>query len=201
MSDILPPLPPVVSEPHTQNYSARPEDAAISMIVIHALAEFVFWPEQLSGKPDRYIHAGEWLGAPIPGRKDISAHAYIDPLGGIHEICAEDSRAWHAGKSAWAGDVDLNRISLGVELLVSGKHDWESFVEATKTDCYRNTQYRSLGWLCAQWQDRHAAINKLRIVPHSLISPDEIRGAGKGKRDPGVGFDWDRFDHYYFQYR
>jgi len=32
-----------------------------------------------------------------------------------------------------------------------------------------------------------------RVVRHSDVSGDDVRGVGKGKTDPGSAFDWDRF--------
>ena len=31
------------------------------------------------------------------------------------------------------------------------------------------------------------------VVRHSDVSGDDIRGKGRGKKDPGSGFDWDAF--------
>jgi N-acetyl-anhydromuramyl-L-alanine amidase AmpD len=32
-----------------------------------------------------------------------------------------------------------------------------------------------------------------RVVRHSDVSGDHVRGKGKGKTDPGSAFDWDKF--------
>lgn len=32
-----------------------------------------------------------------------------------------------------------------------------------------------------------------RVVRHSDVSGDHVRGKGKGKTDPGPAFDWDKF--------
>lgn len=177
--------------PYTQFYSDR--RATVDMIVVHSISEHIWWPESKSGEQSRYVPVLEWLTRPVPGKDPISAHAYIDPEGGVNYICDENHKAWHAGRSRWNGETDLNRVSLGVELVVEGAHDWFSFLRAIREpDCYNSLQYRALGWLIYIWCLAHVNITHDRIVAHSQISGDDVRGEGKGKPDPGDGFDWER---------
>ncbi len=193
MPDDIPPIPPpLVIERHTDLYSERPAGASISMLVIHAISEFVYWPEEKSGEPTRFVPALEWLSRAIPGRKPCSAHAAIDPGGVIYRVCNDGRMAWHAGESAFEGETNLNRVSLGVELMVEGEHTYGTFLSRIRSpECFTRLQYRALGWLAYDWS-RSYAIPPQRIVGHNRIAGDDVRGAGKGKRDPGAGFSFPR---------
>lgn len=173
------------------------------------MAEWIWWSEDASGEPSRYVPALEWLCRPMAGRKPASAHAIVEPLGTVHLICDADKVAWHAGRSRFGDEVNLNKVSLGVEVLVRGRHDYigsrraeiralglgydGSFIDAIKRpDCYSNLQYKALAWLVHHWMTEHHRITFDRIVGHSRIAGDDVRGGGRGKRDPGDGFDWHR---------
>ena len=184
--------PPLVYEEETLFQSER--GAGIDMIVVHSIAEHIWWPEDLSGVASRHVPVLEWLTQPVAGRKNgVSAHCYIDPGGVVHKLCRDERKAWHAGVSEFEGESDLNRIALGVELVVKGKHDYGSFLSQIATDCYTSAQYRALGWLVYDWMLNHPNITHDRVVGHSDVSGDDVRGPGKGKRDPGMGFNWQRF--------
>jgi N-acetyl-anhydromuramyl-L-alanine amidase AmpD len=187
---VTPPLPPLVFGPETTLHSPRLGE--IALIVIHSISEEIWWPEEKSGELDRYVPADEWLTKAIPGRKPVSAHRLITPDGVIQILCEDVRAAWHAGLSEWRGQRNVNRISLGVELAVRGQHDYASFLRAIATDCYTSLQYRSLGWLCYTWMKRWKIELPFGISGHEHISGDDVRGKGKGKRDPGSGFNWQR---------
>src|SRR3989304_1192509 len=52
------------------------------------------------------------------GRKGhaVSAHYLIDENGSATRLVDEALRAWHAGKSCWEGEEDINSCSIGIEL-------------------------------------------------------------------------------------
>jgi N-acetylmuramoyl-L-alanine amidase len=85
-------------------------------------------------------------------------------------------RAFHAGRSCWAGESDLNHVSIGVEIVNPG-HEWGycPFPEAQMTALER---------LGRDILARHP-IPPDRVVGHSDIAPDR-------KTDPGELFDWPR---------
>ncbi len=89
-------------------------------------------------------------------------------------MVAESRRAWHAGRSSWGGETDLNSASLGIEI-VNGGHDagLPPFAEA---------QIEAVIALCRDLAARHA-IRPERILAHSDIAPQR-------KRDPGERFPW-----------
>jgi len=190
MSNGLPVVaPPLQIGPHTKFWNKRPASAHIDMVVIHAIGQYIKW----DGAPNDRIDAVTWLTEDVDGRPSgVSAHAYIDPNGTVWRICDDEKRAWHAGVSAWGNETGLNKNSLGVELGVAGTHDYGSFVEAMKQpNCYTNAQYLAVGWLVWDWCQNYN-IPRSRVVGHSQISGDDVRGVGKGKKDPGSGFNWNK---------
>jgi N-acetylmuramoyl-L-alanine amidase len=106
----------------------------------------------------------------------VSAHYVIDENGTIWRLVPETRRAFHAGLSCWAGEGELNAVSLGIEIVNPG-HEWgyHPFPEA---------QMASVEGLCRDLISRHS-IPPHRIVGHSDIAPDR-------KTDPGELFDWPR---------
>jgi len=108
-----------------------------------------------------------------PGAK-VSCHWLIEEDGTVHRLVAEQHRAWHAGKSFWAGERDINGRSIGIELVNPG-HDWgyRPFPAA---------QMDALADLATGIVRRHA-IPATRILAHSDVAPDR-------KQDPGELFDW-----------
>ncbi|MEX2167338.1 MAG: N-acetylmuramoyl-L-alanine amidase [Methyloceanibacter sp.] len=106
----------------------------------------------------------------------VSAHYLVDEEGRIAQIVAEEERAWHAGQSQWAGEIDLNSCSIGIEIHNPGHDfDYPDFTE---------TQMQALEALCLDILCRHT-IPPDRVLAHSDIAPGR-------KRDPGEKFDWER---------
>jgi N-acetylmuramoyl-L-alanine amidase len=104
----------------------------------------------------------------------VSCHWLIDEDGTAHRLVPEDRRAWHAGKSFWAGERDINSRSIGIELVNPG-HEWG----------YRpfpTAQMAALATLATGILGRHA-IPATRVLAHSDVAPGR-------KQDPGELFDW-----------
>jgi N-acetylmuramoyl-L-alanine amidase len=106
----------------------------------------------------------------------VSAHYVVEENGVVWHLVAETRRAFHAGRSCWAGGADLNRVSIGVEIVNPG-HEWgyRAFPEP---------QMAAVERLCHDILARHP-IPPQRVVGHSDIAPDR-------KADPGELFDWPR---------
>jgi N-acetylmuramoyl-L-alanine amidase len=104
----------------------------------------------------------------------VSAHYLVEEDGTVWRLVSETRRAFHAGRSCWAGETDLNFVSIGVEIVNPG-HQWgyRSFAEA---------QMAAVERLCRDILARHP-IPPHRVVGHSDIAPDR-------KTDPGELFDW-----------
>jgi N-acetylmuramoyl-L-alanine amidase len=106
----------------------------------------------------------------------VSAHYLVDEDGEIWRLVPEKRRSFHAGRSCWAGERDLNRASIGIEIVNPG-HQWgyRPFAEP---------QVASVEALCRDLVTRHR-IPPHRVVGHSDVAPDR-------KSDPGELFDWPR---------
>ncbi len=107
---------------------------------------------------------------------EVSCHYLVWEDGGIDQLVAERERAWHAGRSSWAGERDMNAVSIGIEI-VNGGHDH---------GCppYPHAQIEAVAALCLECRGRRG-IAASRVLGHSDIAPDR-------KIDPGEWFPWDR---------
>ncbi|MFZ2853606.1 MAG: N-acetylmuramoyl-L-alanine amidase [Rhodocyclaceae bacterium] len=106
-----------------------------------------------------------------PERK-VSAHYLIGRDGRILQLVDEGARAWHAGKSWWGGQTDVNSASLGIELDNSGS---EPFADA---------QIDALLLLLADLRERHR-IPAANFIGHADVAPTR-------KDDPSPLFPWQR---------
>mgnify|MGYP003145832623 CR=1 FL=1 len=51
---------------------------------------------------------------------EVSAHYLVDEGGIVTQMVPESHRAWHAGKSYWRGEADINSASIGIEIANPG---------------------------------------------------------------------------------
>ena len=105
---------------------------------------------------------------------DVSAHYVVEEDGRIFQLVPEAFRAWHAGKSYWAGETDMNSASIGIEI-VNGGHDFGS-------PPFPDAQIEAVIALCRDIAGRHD-IPPQNILAHSDIAPGR-------KADPGERFPW-----------
>ena len=104
----------------------------------------------------------------------VSCHFLINRNGSVLQMVNEKNIAWHAGKSRWKNFMNLNKNSLGIELVNKGhEFGYQNFT---------NHQIRSLIILCKILK-RKFAIKKENFLGHSDIAP--LR-----KIDPGEKFPW-----------
>ena len=112
-----------------------------------------------------------WLSEP---RSKVSCHYVIDERGEITQLVSEAMRAWHAGLSRWAGETDINSISIGIEIHNPG--------HASGYPDFPAEQMRAVAALArdivARW-----SIAPERVLAHSDVAPTR-------KIDPGEKFDW-----------
>jgi len=104
----------------------------------------------------------------------VSAHYMVEEDGRVFRLVDEHKRAWHAGVSEWAGETDINSISIGVEI-VNGGHDFG-------LPDYPQTQIDAVISLTNEIMKRHD-VPAHRVVGHSDIAPGR-------KQDPGEKFPW-----------
>jgi N-acetylmuramoyl-L-alanine amidase len=153
--------PPPVRDRLSPNHDRRGEPARIDMLVLH-----------YTGMTS--------AAAAIDRLRDpaarVSAHYVVEENGMIWRLVAEMRRAFHAGRSCWQGESDLNTVSVGIEIVNPG-HEWgyRAFPEM---------QMLSVEWLCRELVRRYP-IPPHRVVGHSDIAPER-------KADPGELFDWQR---------
>lgn len=104
----------------------------------------------------------------------VSAHYLIEEDGEVIRLVPEDKRAWHAGRSYWRGETDINSASIGIELNHPGHaHGYRPFADA---------QIEALIPLLARIVKTHD-IPRANVVAHSDIAPAR-------KIDPGELFPW-----------
>ena len=104
----------------------------------------------------------------------VSSHFVINQNGKIYRLVQDDQTAWHAGKSCWGKYKNLNKNSIGIELINKGHRFGYTN--------YKKKQLMSLIKICKTLIKKYK-IQKKNIVGHSDISP--LR-----KVDPGEKFPW-----------
>ncbi|AOF91141.1 N-acetylmuramoyl-L-alanine amidase [Sinorhizobium sp. RAC02] len=115
----------------------------------------------------------KWLRAP---ESQVSCHYFVHEDGRVEQLVREADRAWHAGKSLWKGEADINSASIGVEIANAGHPGGlPDFPEA---------QVNAVVELCLDC-GRRWKITPERVLAHSDVAP--IR-----KVDPGEKFPWNR---------
>lgn len=108
-------------------------------------------------------------------KSEVSAHYTIDEDGTIYHMVDESKRAWHAGKSVWQGETDINSVSIGIEI-INGGHE-ENFPP------FQPIQIESCAALIRDIRTRHT-IPAENILGHSDVAPGR-------KQDPGPRFPWE----------
>jgi N-acetylmuramoyl-L-alanine amidase len=107
---------------------------------------------------------------------EVSAHYMVEEDGRIFRLVAEERRAWHAGKSSWRGEADVNSASIGIEIVNPGhEFGYRPFPEP---------QVAAVFALVADIRTRWT-IEDVDIVGHADVAPDR-------KEDPGELFPWKR---------
>ena len=106
----------------------------------------------------------------------VSCHYLIDRKGKILKMVDDNKVAWHAGKSKWKNYNNLNKYSIGIELVNKGhEFGYEKFTIP---------QVNNLIKLCQNLKKKYKIKNS-NIVGHSDIAP--LR-----KKDPGEKFPWNK---------
>ena len=109
-------------------------------------------------------------------KSKVSSHFVINQNGKIYRLVQDNQIAWHAGKSCWAQYKNLNKSSIGIELVNKGhQFGYTNF---------KKKQLLSLIKICKNLIKKYK-IKKRNVVGHSDIAP--LR-----KIDPGEKFPWKR---------
>ena len=139
------------------NYSARKKNKIVKYIVIHytGMKTLKLAYQKLSNKSS-----------------NVSSHYMISQKGIIFNLLCPKYKAWHAGKSKWKNNININDYSIGIELENKGHEFGYSN--------YSNKQYISLRKLIFFLKRNFYILDK-DIVFHSDIAPNR-------KQDPGEKF-------------
>ncbi len=143
------------------NHGPRKSEGPIDILLLH-----------YTGMPSAES-AIDWLCDPESG---VSCHYLVDEAGRTTQMVAEDRRAWHAGKSFWQGETDINSRSVGIEIANPGH--FEGYPD------FPDVQVRAVIALSRAICARHG-IPPARVLAHSDVAPGR-------KIDPGEKFPWSR---------
>ena len=152
----------IIQTLYSPNFSKkRRKNSDIKLIVIH-----------YTGMQSR-IESIKRLLSP---KHKVSTHYLIDRKGQILKMVDDNKIAWHAGKSKWKNYINLNKYSIGIELVNKGhEFGYEKFTIS---------QVNKLIQLCKNLKNKYKIKNS-NIVGHSDIAP--LR-----KQDPGEKFPWQK---------
>lgn len=103
----------------------------------------------------------------------VSSHFLITRSGELIQFVSTRNKAWHAGVSSFLGREKCNDFSIGVELEGDGDTPFEE------------VQYKTLAGLIKKLE---VSYPHLQFAGHSDIAPDR-------KTDPGIFFDWKKFQN------
>jgi len=133
-------------------------------IVVHSMGEYV------QGNDDRFLHASAFLAD-----YKLSTHILVTPDGDLIRCHKDNEIAWHAKR--------FNTNSLGIAFLVSGEHNYVTFINAIKEQYLTGVQYAAGIEMVNHWQRLYDIKS---VDRHSDLSPNR-------KVDPGEGFPWEDF--------
>ncbi|MEA9604759.1 1,6-anhydro-N-acetylmuramyl-L-alanine amidase AmpD [Polynucleobacter sp. JS-JIR-II-c23] len=159
------------------NQDLRPENVIPDLVVIHHISlppgEFRkqsssqhivdFFQNKLDPNAHPYF-------AEIADQK-VSSHFLIARSGDLIQFVSTQNKAWHAGVSSFFGREKCNDFSIGIEMEGDGDSPFE------------DAQYQVLVNLI---QKLAVTYPHLQFAGHSDIAPDR-------KTDPGMYFDWKKF--------
>jgi len=148
-------MPLRIVERRSPNHDARPDAAAIDILVLH-----------YTGMKT----ADEALARLCDPAARVSAHYTIDRDGCVYAHVPEERRAWHAGVSWWAGETDINARSIGIELVNPG-HEF-GYVP------FLPEQIEALIDLAGGILARHP-IPPVRVLGHSDVAPARKEDPGE----------------------
>ncbi len=162
-----------IAERPSPNHAARNEPLRIDMLVLHYTGMMT-----AAAALDR-------LCDPVVR---VSAHYLVEEDGAIWRLVSEARRAFHAGHSCWAGEDDLNHVSIGIEIVNPG-HEWgyRPFPEEQMTAVERLCRD-----LVRATRSRRIASSVIRIsrpteraIPASCsigpASPARVSGSGRSR--------------------
>ena len=146
------------------NHGERKDGRRPDMLTLH-----------YTGMPDE-AQALQWLCNPV---SEVSAHYVVFENGHVAQLVPEARRAWHAGKSSWAGESRH-------QLPLDRHRDRQPRTRRRTAAVRRNADQRVIR-LCRDIVERWS-IPPDRVLAHSDVAPGR-------KMDPGERFPWERLHH------
>lgn len=158
------------------NCSDRPVQNDISLLVIHNIS---LPPGEFGGPHIDALFCNALDGNEHPYfagicALQVSSHLLIRRDGSVVQYVPFNRKAWHAGRSSFAGRAECNDFSIGIEL------------EGTDATAFTAAQYRRLTDVTLLLMQHYPAITPERITGHQNIAPGR-------KTDPGPCFDWPHY--------
>ncbi|NLS04676.1 N-acetylmuramoyl-L-alanine amidase [Rhizobium sp. P32RR-XVIII] len=141
------------------NHGERAGGRKPDMIILH-----------YTGMPS-HQEALAWL---CRDESQVSSHYFVHESGDVVQLVPEERRAWHAGKSSWHGEGDINSRSIGIEIANAG--------HPGGLPDFPENQIAAVIELCRDCVERWSIKPEL-VLGHSDIAP--VR-----KVDPGEKFPW-----------
>ena len=159
----------------SDNYDDRPEDARLSLIVVHGIS---LPPGEFGGPFIDQLFTNCLPADGHPYFADIhqmrvSSHLLIRRDGEVVQYVPFHKRAWHAGVSNYKGCDACNNFSIGIEL------------EGEDNTPYTDRQYQVLADTIQALLQAYPDLHAEDITGHADIAPGR-------KTDPGPAFDWKR---------
>ncbi len=155
------------------NFDDRPIGVTVDTIIIHciSLPEMHYDNDHVTSLFLNILdHESHASFRELENTK-VSSHLLIKRNGKIIQYVPFNKRAWHAGKSDYAGRSNYNDFSIGIEL------------HGSISDNYTDDQYRALQNTIKHLKQMFPSIKDNNILGHSDIAPDR-------KVDPGPKFIW-----------
>jgi len=149
----------IISDAPSPNFGPRPGGRKPELLILH-------YTDTRTG-----FDALKILQDP---ERQVSSHYLVDDNGQVLRLVPEEMRAWHAGKSWWAGEMDVNTWSIGIEIQNPG-HQF-GYVP------FPDVQMKSVAELCRDIVARN------KILPYHVLAHSDI--APERKQDPGELFPW-----------
>ncbi len=173
--DIATGLLPGVRQVLSPFFDERAAPGDISLIVVHGIS---MPPAEYGGPWIERLFTGNLPRDHHPYFEEtwqlrVSAHLLVRRDGEVVQFVPCHRRAWHAGRSEYAGRTACNDFSIGIEL------------EGADDDPYEGAQYERLAALIRTLCAAYPGLSPQRVVGHSDIVPGR-------KQDPGAAFDWPR---------
>ncbi|MBN9542749.1 MAG: N-acetylmuramoyl-L-alanine amidase [Alphaproteobacteria bacterium] len=148
----------IITKYKSENFNDRKGDFIIDTIVIHyTVTDFATSLKLLT-----------------QSKYGVSSHFLVNTNGDVYNLVDTEKRAWHAGKSYWRGNTDVNSNSIGIEIVNDGYSE------------FTDDQISSVLELCQMLKEKYQAIEDRNIIGHSDVA------IGR-KIDPGKYFPWQYF--------